>query len=119
MGGVEAFFAVGAASGAGGVGRGGGAGAPFGRSDALESWRGRDVPGRMGRCWDADRLGEFTTTAPWLVGCARIVGDEVCCLAYLGRWRRVAAPGEGKGGTCPVWRTDIDLVCSGSCRICA
>ena len=82
VGGAELSLLVGAASGAGGLGRGGGAGIeiPFGRcgaSDAEESNLGRvDCRCTVPR--------GCTATAPAL-GCARIVGEEVGCRWYFGR----------------------------------
>jgi len=50
---------------------------------------------------------------------ARVVGDEVWFLGYVGRpccfarWARLlTAPGEGSGGTCPVLSTDMALSCA-------
>lgn len=40
-----------------------------------------------------------------------IVGDEVCVRPYLGRCEAMRVPrlpGDGKGGSCPVLRTEIE-----------
>ena len=65
MGGVLPVFDVGAASGAGGVGRGGGGGTmPFGRSEAFESDRCGRADDRCDRWWEAADVGTFTVIAP-------------------------------------------------------
>lgn len=42
---------------------------------------------------------------------ARIVGEAVCVLGYLGRWvcsgPLLVPPGDGRGGSCPVLSTAI------------
>lgn len=50
-----------------------------------------------------------------VLACVMIVGEEVCCRVYLGlcslsaRCPLFLPPGEGRGGICPVFSTDIDL----------
>jgi hypothetical protein len=82
---------------AGGVGIGLFEVAEFFASEADEPWR-----GRLGREDVADE-----GMPP-----ARMVGEAVCVLGYLGRWvcsgALLVPPGDGRGGSCPVLSTAIE-----------
>ena len=116
VGGAELSLFVGGASGAGGVGRGGGGGIamPFGlgASEADESNRGR-AEARCTMCeWGLAADG--ATVTPPAFGCESIVGEEVGCRWYFGRcWcLRLWPPGDGSGGSCPVFMMEMLLGCS-------
>lgn len=105
VGGVLASLTAGGPSIAGGVASGGaGSERPFGLSVACESRRGRlwlrcreGCAGARGGPVPPAVLG--TAAAAAAPVCVTMVGEEVICLGYFGRCRRVDGPGDGRAGT--------------------